>query len=124
MVDVNKKLNVLMVGTGKCNNVTFTRMGNVLCLRQHLLSGEYTTGWTSSGTASTSDKKIGVVALVMFDLRRRGKVDQLSLVGTIGTKFPAIREHLQKNIANVYRDMEVQVQTFPADNEVDPHACT
>lgn len=34
-------------------------------------TGEYTTGLTSSASASTSDKKIGVVALVMFDLRRR-----------------------------------------------------
>ncbi|RUO96503.1 hypothetical protein BC936DRAFT_141913 [Jimgerdemannia flammicorona] len=99
MVDF-KKLNVLMVGTG-----------------------EYTTGWTSSGTASTSDKKVGVVGLVMFDLRRRGKVNHLSLAGTNGTKFPAIREHLQKNIAGVYRDMDVSVQTFPGDNQKDPQSC-
>ena len=41
---------------------------------------------------SGSDKKIGVVGLTMFDLRRRGKVDKLSMVGTSGSKFPAIRE--------------------------------
>ena len=40
---------------------------------------------------SGSDKKIGVVGLTMFDLRRRGKVGKLSMVGTSGTKFPAIR---------------------------------
>jgi D-galacturonate reductase len=61
-------LNVLMVGTG-----------------------EYTTGFVGGG-ASGSDKKVGVVGLTMFDLRRRGKVGKLSMVGTSGTKFPAIRE--------------------------------
>ena len=62
-----KPLNVLMVGTG-----------------------EYTTGFVGGG-ASGSDKKVGVVGLSLFDLRRRGKVDKLSMVGTSGGKFPAIR---------------------------------
>ena len=63
-----KPLNVLMVGTG-----------------------EYTTGFVGGG-ASGSDKKVGVVGLTMFDLRRRGKVGKLSMVGTTGSKFPAIRK--------------------------------
>jgi D-galacturonate reductase len=66
----SKPLNVLMVGTG-----------------------EYTTGFVGGG-ASGSDKKVGVVGLTMFDLRRRGKVGKLSMVGTSGTKYPAIREFL------------------------------
>ena len=53
-------------------------------------TGEYTTGFVGGG-ASRSDKKIGVVGLTMFDLRRRGKVGKLSMVGTSGSKFPAIR---------------------------------
>ena len=32
------------------------------------------------------------MGLTMFDLRRRGKVGKLSMVGTSGSKFPAIRE--------------------------------
>jgi D-galacturonate reductase len=44
------------------------------------------------GGASGSDKKVGVVGLTLFDLRRRGKVGNLSMVGTNGTKFPAISE--------------------------------
>lgn len=63
----NQPLDVLMVGTG-----------------------EYTTGFVGGG-ASGSDKKVGVVGLTMFDLRRRGKVGKLSMVGTSGTKYPAIR---------------------------------
>ena len=43
-------------------------------------SGEYTTGYVD-GKASDSDKGAGVVALTMFDLRRRGKVDHLAIVG-------------------------------------------
>jgi hypothetical protein len=35
--------------------------------------GEYTTGFVGGG-ASGSDKKVGVVGLSLFDLRRRGKV--------------------------------------------------
>ena len=68
----SKPLNVLMVGTG-----------------------EYTTGFVGGG-ASGSDKKVGVVGLTMFDLRRRGKVGKLSMVGTSGTKYPAIRESLSQ----------------------------
>jgi D-galacturonate reductase len=44
------------------------------------------------GGASKSDKKVGVVGLTLFDLRRRGKVGKLSMVGTSGGKFPAIRK--------------------------------
>ena len=43
-------------------------------------TGEYTTGFTGAG-ASDSDKSTGVVALVMLDLKRRGK--GLVLMGAI-----------------------------------------
>ncbi|CDH51341.1 d-galacturonic acid reductase [Lichtheimia corymbifera JMRC:FSU:9682] len=92
------KLNVLMVGTG-----------------------EYTTGFVHNA-ASTSDKKVGVIALTMFDLRRRGKVDKVSIVGTNGKKFGMIREHLDKNIGQVY-NMDTSLQhTCPADDTIDPDA--
>jgi len=54
-------------------------------------TGEYTTGFVGGG-ASKSDKKVGVVGLTLFDLRRRGKVGDLSMVGVSGGKFPAIRK--------------------------------
>lgn len=41
-------------------------------------TGEYTTGFVGGGQ-SGSDKKVGVVGLVLFDLRRRGKVGNLSM---------------------------------------------
>ncbi|KAK3327173.1 hypothetical protein B0T19DRAFT_155212 [Cercophora scortea] len=88
-------LNVLMVGTG-----------------------EYTTGFVGGG-ASGSDKKVGVVGLSMFDLRRRGKVGKLAMVGVNGTKFPAIREHLHKNISLAYNNLDTSFQSFPADDAKD-----
>lgn len=92
----DKKVDVLMVGTG-----------------------EYTTGYVG-GTASDSDKGAGVVALTMFDLRRRGKVDRVGMVGVNGKKFPGIREHMQKNIGDVYKEMDLTCDTFPKDGTVDP----
>lgn len=64
---------------------------------------------------SGSDKKVGVVGLTLFDLRRRGKVGQLSMVGTSGTKFPSIREHLHKNITQVYNNLSTAFTSFPSD---------
>ena len=55
-------------------------------------TGEYTTGYVG-GAASGSDKKVGVVGLSLFDLRRRGKVGKLSMVGVSGAKFPGIRTY-------------------------------
>ena len=60
-------------------------------------TGEYTTGFVGGG-ASKSDKKVGVVGLTLFDLRRRGKVGDLSMVGVSGGKFPAIRKSLLQNL--------------------------
>ena len=92
-------LNVLMVGTG-----------------------EYTTGFVGGG-ASGSDKKVGVVGLSLFDLRRRGKVGALSMVGTSGGKFPAIREHLAKNITQVYNGLDTAFTAYPAEDvQRDPNA--
>jgi len=46
-------------------------------------AGEYTTGFVH-GAASSSDKKIGVVGLVMFDLRRRGLVNNIFIADIDG----------------------------------------
>ncbi|KAH8927224.1 D-galacturonic acid reductase [Atractiella rhizophila] len=84
-------------------------------------SGEYTTGFVGSG-ASPSDKKIGVVGLTLFDLRRRGKVGKLSIVGTSGSKFPSVREHFKKNIEDAYKGMDCSFESFPGDQEKDAEA--
>ena len=78
-------------------------------------TGEYTTGYVHDG-ASGSDKGAGVVALSLFDMRRRGKVGQLMMAGTNGTKFPGIRRHLHEAIARVYKDLDISFQSFPVDD--------
>src|ERR1700761_8377046 len=83
-------LNVLMV------SVVLTEfIGDRRCTDRNLKvgTGEYTTGFVN-GAPSGSDKKVGVVGLTLFDLRRRGKVGELSMVGTTGKKFPAIRNRI------------------------------
>ena len=84
-------------------------------------TGEYTTGFVD-GAQSLSDKKVGVVGLTLFDLRRRGKVGSLSMVGTSGSKFPAIRAHLHKNITEAYNGLDTTFTSYPSDSERDPEA--
>ncbi|KAF9889098.1 hypothetical protein FE257_008075 [Aspergillus nanangensis] len=84
-------------------------------------TGEYTTGYVDGG-ASGSDKKVGVVGLTLFDLRRRGKVGDLSMVGVSGRKFPGIRSHLHQNITQVYNNLDTSFTSFPADDSTDPAA--
>jgi D-galacturonate reductase len=85
-------------------------------------TGEYTTGYVHN-RASGSDKSAGVVALSLFDMRRRGKVGRLSMAGTNGTKFSGMRRHLQEAIGRVYKDLDVAFASFPADEvRCDPHA--
>ena len=85
-------------------------------------TGEYTTGFTGQG-ASDSDKSTGVVALVMLDLRRRGKVGKLGMCGTNGAKMPAIRAHMQRVLGDVYAGIEPAcIETWPADGVSDASA--
>lgn len=84
-------------------------------------TGEYTTGFVG-GQKADSDKGAGVVGLVMFDLRSRGKVNRLGMVGVNGTKFPSIRQHMKECIADVYSGLDTSCETFPADDEVNSDA--
>ena len=61
-------------------------------------TGEYVTGWTGV-SGSKSDKALGVVALVHFDLRERGLIgEKIALCGTNGGKFDDIRAHFKDKI--------------------------
>ena len=85
-------------------------------------TGEYTTGYVH-GSPADSDKSAGVIALTLFDLRRRGRIGELRMAGTNGGKFPGIREHLRRAIGDAYRGMDARFDAFPADNvECDPKA--
>ena len=81
-------------------------------------TGEYTTGYVD-GKPADSDKSAGVVALTMFDLRKRGKVSRLGLCGVNGSKFPGIRQHLESAIGKVYKGLDCSsLETFPADSSI------
>lgn len=83
--------------------------------------GEYTTGITPGGQ-SKSDKKIGVVGVTMFDLRRRGKVGSVLMAGTNGSKFPQVREHFERNVSSVYKGLDCDFRSFPDEGKVDAEA--
>ena len=85
-------------------------------------TGEYTTGFVGNAE-SPSDKKLGVVGLVMFDLRRRGLIaPEIKMVGTNGDKFTGIRQHFRTNIEAKYREMSTEFTSFPPKGVRDPEA--
>lgn len=65
-----------------------------------------------------------VVALSLFDLRKRGMVSDCHLAGTNGKKLPEIRAHMAKAIGEKYPGsaFDLTVACYPGDTEVDPLA--
>ena len=84
-------------------------------------TGEYTTGIVEGDNASKSDKQVGVVALCFFEMRRLGKVGNITLCGTRGAKFPVIRKHFEENMAKVY-NLDCSFHSVPKDSETDQEA--
>eukprot|EP01083_Nonionella_stella_P039049 106201_1 len=77
-------------------------------------TGEYVTGVVGGG-GTKSDKGCGVVSLVHFDLRKRGKIGtRIALCGTNGSKFPQVREHFRKLIGEKY-NLDDSFESYPAD---------
>eukprot|EP01083_Nonionella_stella_P318781 1166969_1 len=65
-------------------------------------SGEYVTGFTGK-EAVKSDKSMGVVGLVCFDLRKRGLIgSKIAICGTNGDKFIGIRKHFDTTIKQIF----------------------
>jgi hypothetical protein len=81
-------------------------------------AGEYNCGCTPANVAGAApDKKAGVTAVVLLDLKRRGgKIDRLLLCDAIGTRLPAARATMKEKIQNVYKEMDVDcIECFPED---------
>jgi len=86
-------------------------------------AGEYNTGCTVTGNAA-ADKRAGVTAICLFDMRRRGLVGRVLLADAMGTKLPLARETMQEKIGDVYKGLDISVECFPADDVAfDPLAC-
>lgn len=84
-------------------------------------TGEYVTGWTGA-EGSKSDKSLGVVALVHFDLRERGLIgDKIALCGTNGAKFDDIRRHFEEKIKFINLN-NLSFDQFPQGKNVDRKA--
>jgi D-galacturonate reductase len=58
----------------------------------------------------------------MMDLKSRGKCGRLAMAGVNGKKFPGIREHMQRAIGDVYKGLDLKIDTYPKDNKVDADA--
>lgn len=81
-------------------------------------TGEYVTGFVD-GKGADSDKSTGVLGLVCLDLRSRGKIGRLGMVGTNGKKLPALRGHMQRVLGDVYEGIDPSIiETWPADGVV------
>ena len=81
-------------------------------------TGEYVTGIAGEEVVA-SDKSFGVIALSLFDMRARGMVGEISLVGRNGKRFSAIKEHFETNLKGVYHDMDVSFHAYPKEPIVD-----
>jgi D-galacturonate reductase len=74
-------------------------------------AGEYVTGYVHGGAAA-SDKSAGVVALIAFDLRRRGKLGRIAIAARDGTRFDGVRRHFAERITAPY-GLDASFEAFP-----------
>ena len=80
-------------------------------------AGEYNCGCVpGSATGAAPDKRAGVTALCLFELRRRGRVGRILLADAQGTKLPLARETMREKIGEVYKGLDTAVECFPADD--------
>ncbi len=84
-------------------------------------TGEYVTGLADTSVVE-SDKSFGVIALSLFDMRDRGLIGDISLVGRNGKRFAAIREHFNTNLKGAYPDLDVDFVAYPKEDVVDEDA--
>ncbi|HIP46911.1 MAG TPA: Gfo/Idh/MocA family oxidoreductase [Campylobacterales bacterium] len=84
-------------------------------------TGEYVTGLADTSVVA-SDKSFGVIALSLFDMRDRGLIGNISLVGRNGKRFSAIREHFNTNLKGAYPTLNVDFISYPKEDLVDEAA--
>jgi len=84
-------------------------------------TGEYVTGLADTSVVA-SDKSFGVIALSLFDMRDRGLIGNISLVGRNGKRFSAIREHFNTNLKEAYPTLNVDFISYPKEDLVDEAA--
>jgi D-galacturonate reductase len=88
-------------------------------------AGEYNVGLVLTGAGAAPDKSAGVVAIVLFDLRRRGLLGRILLADADGHRIPLAKQVMNEKIGQAYKDMDVTVETWPKDETIslDLQAC-
>ena len=86
-------------------------------------NGEYTTGFVN-GKESDSDKGCGVVALCLYDIRKRlpYMINQLGMVGGNGKKWKSIIKHMYNKIELKYNISTKLNAIYPPDGIVNYNA--
>ena len=69
----------------------------------------------SNAAGAAPDKKAGVVAITLFDLRRRGKVGRVLLADVDGRRIAPARALMAEKIGREYVDMDMTLETWPKD---------
>jgi len=80
--------------------------------------GEYVTGLSGDNVAD-SDKSLGVIGLTLFDLRDRGFIKDIKLVGRNPKRFELINNHFKINMQGVYPSLDVSFEGFPKEVKSD-----
>ena len=81
-------------------------------------AGEYNVGYVPTAAGAAPDKRCGVTAIVLFDLRRRGKVGRILLADADGRRLPLARACMDEKIGRAYVDMDTTVECWPKDETV------
>jgi D-galacturonate reductase len=78
-------------------------------------AGEYNCGYVPTAAGAAADKRCGVTAIVLFDLRRQGRVGRILLADADGARLPLARACMQEKIGEAYKGMDVSVESWPKD---------
>lgn len=85
-------------------------------------TGEYVTGFGRENAAQ-SDKSAGVILLALLELKRQGRLGDITICGEHGDRFPAIRKHLKECIDDRYKGLStLHIKTIPEDIQSDSEA--
>ena len=78
-------------------------------------AGEYNVGYVPTAAGAAADKRCGVTAICLFDMRRRGLVGRILLADADGTRLPLARACMEEKIGRAYADMDLTLECWPKD---------
>jgi D-galacturonate reductase len=78
-------------------------------------AGEYNVGYVPTAAGAAADKRCGVTAICLFDMRRRGMVNRILLADADGTRLPLARACMAEKIGAAYKELDTTVECWPKD---------